>query len=250
MTTPPDLSQIRRLAYDQTPGAAPGIVFLGGFNSTKDGTKALHLERWAQKSGRACLRFDYSGHGASQGQFQDGTISSWTEDAAAIIKGLTTGPQVVVGSSMGGWIACLLARRMPERFAGLVTIAAAPDFTEDRYWAGFDTDTRATLDREGFVNVDSPYDDQPYIVTRDLIEDGRNNLIFSNPLSLPFPTRILHGTADEAIPVSTADRLFAHATGPDIRLLMVKGADHRFSSPECLDIITSAIDEIAPLTPG
>lgn len=247
MASDKHVAEIRRLAYDQTPGKGPGIVFLGGFNSTKDGTKAQHLENWARQTGRACLRFDYSGHGASQGDFRDGTISGWTEDAAQIIEGLTEGPQVVVGSSMGGWIACLLARRMPERFAGLVTIAAAPDFTEDRYWAGFDEAERARLDTEGFVEVDSPYDDAPYIITKKLIEDGRQNRILTEPLRLPFPTRILHGTADEAVPVVTAKRFFEHATGPDIRLLLVKGADHRFSTPDCLDIITDAIDEIAPL---
>lgn len=247
MSNDPSLSQIRRLAYDQTPGNAPGIVFLSGFNSTKEGTKAVHLENWARRTGRACLRFDYSGHGASQGAFRDGTISDWTEDAAQIIEALTRGPQIIVGSSMGGWIACLLTRRMPERFAGLVTIAAAPDFTEDRYWAGFNGADRARLEAQGYIEVDSPYDEAPYIITKALIEDGRKNTVLTRPLSLPFPTRILHGTADEAVPVETAERLFEHATGPDIRLLLVKGADHRFSTPDCLDIITDAIEEIAPL---
>ncbi len=247
MGTDTESSEIRRLAYDQTPGNGPGVVFLGGFNSTKDGTKAQYLETWARHSGRAYLRFDYSGHGESQGDFRDGTISGWTEDAAHIIEGLTEGPQVIVGSSMGGWIACLLARRMPERFAGLVTIAAAPDFTEDNYWAGFDAATRAELDAQGFVEVESPYDDAPYVITKKLIEDGRQNLVLTEPLRLPFPARILHGTADKAIPVATAKRFFEHATGRDIRMLLVKGADHRFSTPECLTIITDAIDEIAPI---
>ncbi len=247
MPNDPSLAEIRRLAYDRTPGVNPGIVFLSGFNSTKEGTKAVYLEEWARKTGRACLRFDYSGHGVSQGDFRDGTISAWAEDAAQIIQGLTQGPQVIVGSSMGGWIACLLAQRMPERFAGLVTIAAAPDFTEERYWSSFDDDARAKLDTDGFVEVETPYDDKPYVITKSLIEDGRQNTVLTKPLSLPFPTRILHGTADEAVPVATAERLFKHAKGPDIRLLLVKGADHRFSSPECLDIITDAIDEIAPI---
>ncbi len=247
MASDANISEIRRLAYDQTPGEGPGIVFLGGFNSTKEGTKAQHLEAWARRTGRACLRFDYSGHGASQGDFRDGTISAWVQDAAQIIEALTKGRQVIVGSSMGGWIACLLARRMPQKFAGLVTIAAAPDFTENRYWADFSDDLKWKLERDGFVEVESPYDEAPYIITKKLIEDGRKNLVLNEPLSLPFPTRILHGTSDKAIPVSTAEQLFSHATGPDIRLLLVKGADHRFSAPDCLDIITNAIDEIAPL---
>ncbi len=239
-------SETRRLAYDQTAGSSPGIVFLSGFNSTKDGTKATALEAWAKARGRAYLRFDYSGHGASSGRFEDGTMSRWTEDAAAIIEGLTEGPQVIVGSSMGGWIACLLAKRIPQRLAGLVTIAAAPDFTEDRYWAGFDAAERKALDRDGVVLVESEYDDEPYKITRALIEDGRTQRVLTEPLRLPCPTRILHGSADAAIPVETAFRLFNHAEAEDMRLTVVKGADHRFSSPACLALIKRAIEEVSP----
>ncbi|MEM7719636.1 MAG: alpha/beta hydrolase [Pseudomonadota bacterium] len=236
--------ETHRLAYDQSPGHGPGVVFLSGFNSNKDGTKALHLEAWAQKQDRAFLRFDYSGHGASSGRFEDGTITTWTRDAATIISGVTDGPQVLVGSSMGGWIACLLARQHPEQIAGIVTIAGAPDFTEDRYWAGFDTATRAALASEGAVDVQSPYDAQPYRITRDLIEDGRRNLIFSDPLSISCPMRILHGTEDDAIPVETALRLFNHVKGRDVQVTLVKGADHRFSTPPCLDLIEAAIEDV------
>lgn len=236
--------ETHRLAYDQSPGQGPGIVFLSGFNSSKEGTKARYLENWAQEKGRAFLRFDYSGHGASSGRFEDGTITTWTRDAAAIIDGVTEGPQILVGSSMGGWIACLLARRSPDRCAGIVTIAAAPDFTEDRYWSGFDNAMRITLKTKGFVEVQSPYDEHPYKVTSGLIEDGRRNLIFSEPLSVPCPMRILHGTEDEAIPVETAQRLFDHVNGDDIRATFVKGADHRFSSLACLELIAAAIDDV------
>ncbi len=239
-------SEMRRLAYDQTAGAGPGVVFLSGLNSTKDGTKALYLEDWAKRQGRAFLRFDYSGHGGSSGRFEDGTISRWTADAEAIIDGLTKGPQVLVGSSMGGWLALLLARRRKARIFGLVTIAAAPDFTEDRYWAGFDEPVRNRLETDGFVRLDSQYDDEPYTITKSLIEDGRENLVLRSPLNLPFPVRFLHGTMDEAIPTETAERLFAHATGADIRLTLVKGADHRFSTPRCLTLISETIDSIAP----
>ena len=239
-----DPAGARRLAYDQTSGRGPGIVFLGGFNSSKDGTKARHLEGWAKALGRPFLRFDYSGHGSSNGDVRDGSVGAWAEDAKAIIDGLTTGPQVLVGSSMGGWIACLLARSMPRRIAGLVLIAPAPDFTEERYWSGFNDATRSRLMQDGAVEVDSPYDENPYVITRQLIEDGRQNLIFPQSLTLPWPTRILHGTEDAAIPVETAQRLFDHANGPDIRLTLVKGADHRFSTPDCLDLLTQTVDEV------
>lgn len=239
-------SETRRLAYDQTVGRGPGIVFLSGFNSSKDGTKATFLEKWARDQGRAFLRFDYSGHGASAGRFEDGSIGQWCEDAASIIAGLTEGPQILVGSSMGGWIACLLMRQMPERFAGLVTIAAAPDFTEDRYWAGFDVETRVKLQREGSVQVQSPYDEAPYVITRKLIEEGRDHLVLTKPLHFPCAARLLHGTEDAAIPVSTAQRLFEHSTGEDLRLTLVKGADHRFSTPACLDLIVRTIEGVSP----
>lgn len=240
-------SETRRLAYDQTTGKGPGVVFLSGLNSSKNGTKATYLEDWARRQGRAFLRFDYSGHGASAGRFEDGTIGQWCEDAASIIDALTTGPQVLVGSSMGGWIACLLMRRMAKRFAGLVTIAAAPDFTEDRYWAGFDPETRERLEREGAVQVESPYEEAPYTITRQLIEDGRRHRVLTEPLHFPCPARLLHGTADAAIPVATGQRLFNHATGEDIRLILVKDADHRFSTPACLELIAKTIEDIAPV---
>ena len=237
-------SEIRRLAYDQTPGQGPGIVFLGGFHSDKSGTKARHLEDWAKGVGRAYLRFDYSGHGDSSGEFENGTIGIWAEDAVAIIEALTEGPQVLVGSSMGGWIALLIASQMPQRVAGLVTIAAAPDFTEQKYWKGLTDDQREVLERDGRLEIPSEYDDGPYVITQALVEDGRHHLVFSDPLVLPMPTRFLHGTADTAIDQATALRLFDHADGGDIRLTMVKGADHRFSTPECLDLITDAILQV------
>ena len=234
----------RRLAYSQIEGAGPGVVFLGGFRSDKEGTKALDLEQWAQDSGRAFLRFDYSGHGGSSGDFLEGTIGDWAEDAAAIVNVLTEGPQVLVGSSMGGWISLLLARRMPERIAGLVTIAAAPDFTEDGYWTEFDDDQKSTLEAEGQIALPSDYSDEPYIITRRLIEDGRRNLVLRDPLPLPFPVRFLQGTADEAVSTSAALRLLEHADGPDMRLTLVKGADHRFSDPTCLALIRHAVEEM------
>lgn len=248
MTAPQMLRtpQGRSIAHHRTPGRGPGVVFLGGFRSDMTGTKAVHLQAWAQAAGRAFLRFDYSGHGASSGDFLDGAIGDWAEDAAAAIAALTEGPQVLVGSSMGGWISLLLARAMPERVAGLVGIAAAPDFTEDSMWAGFSDAQRAELLRDGRLALPSDYSPDPYIITRRLIEDGRSRLVLRSPLPLPFPVRLLQGTADVDVPPAVALRLLDHAQGPDIRLTLVKGADHRFSSPACLNLITTAIEEISP----
>lgn len=240
LTTP----EGRRIAYDRTEGTGPGIVFLGGFKSDKEGSKALALERWAKAQGRAFLRFDYSGHGSSSGDFTDGSIGDWFEDARAAILGLTDGPQVLVGSSMGGWISLLMARAHPEKICGLVTIAAAPDFTEDSMWAGFTDDQRRCLAEHGRIELPSGYSGEPYIITRRLIEDGRTRLVLRSPLDLPFPVRFLQGTADADVPVAVALMLMDHVTGPDIRLTLVKGADHRFSTPECLRLIEATVRKV------
>ena len=237
--------QGRELAYRKTEGTGPGLVFLGGFRSDMEGTKAVFLEDWARSKGRAFLRFDYSGHGASSGAFLDGSIGDWFEDALDAISSLTNGPQILIGSSMGGWIALLLAKAMPNRIAGLVGIAAAPDFTEDSMWASFSAAQKAEMERSGQVVLPSDYSDEPYIITRRLIEDGRDRLVLRAPLNLPFPTRLLQGTSDDDVPVSVATRLLDHAFGPDIRLLLVKGVDHRFSSPQCLAMIVAAAEEIS-----
>lgn len=238
-----DTPQGRRIAHDRTPGTSPGVVFLGGFRSDKEGTKAVHLEAWAKARGRAFLRFDYSGHGASSGAFEEGAMSDWAEDAAAAILALTEGPQVLVGSSMGGWIGCLFARAYPERVAGLLGIAAAPDFTEDSFWAGFSQADRARLMAEGHIEVPSDYD-EPYRVTRRLIEDGRRNLVLRSPLTMPFPVRLLQGTEDEAVERGVALALLDHIASPDLRLTFLKGADHRFSSPGCLALIEATLDDL------
>lgn len=241
LTTP----QGRRIAYVRTDGFGPGIVFLGGFRSDMTGTKAVFLQDWAQAQGRAFLRFDYSGHGVSSGDFLDGAIGDWFEDALAVLTQLTEGPQVLVGSSMGGWIALQLARAVPERVAGLVGIAAAPDFTEDSMWAGFSDDQRRDLMEKGRVDLPSDYSPDPYVITRRLIEEGRNRLVLHSPLALPFPVRLLQGTADTDVPPAVALRLLDHATGPDIRLTLVKGADHRFSTADCLAMIAEAVAEVS-----
>ena len=234
----------RRIAYHRTEGQGPGVVFLGGFRSDMEGTKALALEAWARARGQAFLRFDYSGHGQSSGAFEDGAIGDWLADAMAAITALTEGPQVLVGSSMGGWLALLCTRLLGARVAGLVTIAAAPDFTEDGMWEGFDDAQRAKLLREGRVALPSDYSDEPYIVTMRLIEEGRDWLVLRSPLLLPVPVRMLQGTADADVPVSVALRLLDHAEGPDLRLTLVKGADHRFSTPDCLRLVEAAAGEV------
>ncbi len=234
----------RRIAYHQSPGAGPGLVFLGGFRSDMEGTKALALEAFAKARGQAFLRFDYSGHGQSSGDFLDGSIGDWFEDAAAAITALTTGPLVLIGSSMGGWMALLCARAMPERVAGMVTIAAAPDFTEDGMWAAFTDAQRGELLEKGQIALPSEYSDQPYVVTRRLIDEGRTRLVLRTPLSLPMPVRFLQGTDDRDVPVSVALQLIEHASGPDMRLTLVKDADHRFSTPECLKLIETAVAEV------
>jgi len=209
-----DTPQGRKIAYHKTDGSGPGVVFLGGFVSDMEGTKAIHLEDWAQANDHQFIRFDYSGHGQSSGAFKEGCIGDWADDAAAVITALTNGPQILIGSSMGGWISLLMAKRMPERLAGLIGIAAAPDFTEG------------------------------YLITKKLIENGRTQLVLRTPLSLPCPTRLLHGTDDADVAMSVPLKIIAHATGPDVRLTLVKGVDHRFSGPDELGMITDAVEEI------
>ncbi|MEM9582417.1 MAG: alpha/beta hydrolase [Pseudomonadota bacterium] len=238
--------QGRSIAYHRTEGAGPGLVFLGGFKSDMDGTKAIHLEAWAKAEGRAFLRFDYSGHGQSSEAFTDGCIGDWAEDAFQAVSLLTDGPQILVGSSMGGWISLLLSRRMPEKIAALVTIAAAPDFTEDSMWGGFDDAQKAELAR-GQVALPSDYG-EPYIITKKLIEDGRHNLVLREPLSLPFPVRMLQGTADADVDMSVALRLIEHANGDDMRLVILKDGDHRFSDPVALKLIEDAIRNVIEVT--
>ena len=233
----------RLLAYHQTTGIGSGVIFLGGYRSDMGGTKAVALEAWAKARGRAFLRFDYGGHGGSGGDFTELGIADWFDDARAALN-LTQGPQVLVGSSMGGWLALLLARACPERIAGLIGIAAAPDFTEDSLLPSLTVVERAAMDRVGLIERPSGYSDGPYIFTQRLIDQGRANLVLRAPLALPFPTRFLQGTADTDVPVAVAQQLFDHASGPDIRLTLVKGADHRFSTPDCLALIESSLDEI------
>ena len=224
------------LAYRRQPGAGPGVVFLGGFHSDMTGTKAEFLADWCARRGRAFLRFDYSGHGASGGRFEEGTISRWTADAEAALVALTEGPQVLVGSSMGGWIALLLTLRHPARTAAMVGIAAAPDFTEDLMWAQMPPEVRAAIERDGLWCRPSEYG-APYPITRALIEDGRRNLLLGAPIGLRCPVRLLQGQADADVPWQHALRLAERLDGTDVQVTLVKGGDHRLSGPSDLALL-------------
>ncbi len=230
-----------RLAWRRIPGRGTGVVFLSGFNSDMTGTKAEFLAGWCEARGTPFLRFDYSGHGASGGRFIDGTIGRWAEDAACVIDALAPGPQVLVGSSMGGWIALLLARRRAPR--ALVGIAPAPDFTEDLMWAEFPPEVREAIERDGVWQRPSDYG-APYPITRALIEDGRRHLLLRGPLPIEVPLRILQGQRDPDVPWQHALRIAEAVTGADVRIHLVKDGDHRLSRPEDLALLG---ETLAPL---
>lgn len=242
------------LAYHATPAAdpgdgRPGLVFCGGFASDMTGTKATALEAYARDRGLAFVRFDYLGHGASSGAFADGTIGRWAEDAVAVLDEVAEGPQVLIGSSMGGWIMLLAALARPEHIAGLVGIAPAPDFTEDLMWARYDAEVRATLERDGVYREPSAYDEEPYTITHQLIEDGRTHLLLRGPIPLACPVRILHGMRDEAVPWQTALRLAERIVSRDVEVTLVKDGDHRLSEPDDLarlfDTVTRLLERLA-----
>ena len=225
------------LAWRRRAGRGPGVVFLGGFNSDMTGTKAEDLSAYCAAEGRAFLRFDYSGHGASGGRFEDGTIGRWAEDAASALDRLTEGPQVLVGSSMGGWIALLLALRRPERVAALVGVAAAPDFTA-RIIEALPADAREAIAREGVWRRPSAYGD-PYPITRALLEDGERHMLLRNgrPLPISAPVRLLHGQRDPDVPWELSLRVAEAVAGDDVRVVLVKDGDHRLSRPADLALL-------------
>ncbi len=233
------------IAYATTPGRAPTVVFLGGFRSDMTGTKAVALEAWAEKRGQAFLRFDYLGHGQSSGKFEDGTIGRWLDDSLAAIDRLTTGKLVLVGSSMGGWLALLAARARPERLAGLVLIAAAPDFTERMLLKGLSPEDRATLQRDGRLERPSQYSPEPSVFTWKLIEEGRNHLLLDTPLSLPCPVRLLHGQSDPDVPWEYSLQIAQHLDAPEVVTTFVKGGDHRLSTPADIARLIATVSELA-----
>jgi pimeloyl-ACP methyl ester carboxylesterase len=237
-----------RIAYHRIPArraGRPGLMFLGGFMSDMTGTKATALQAYAVERGQAFLRFDYRGHGASSGRFEEGTIGAWAADAIQAFDALSEGPQILVGSSMGGWIALLLALARPERVAGLVGIAAAPDFT-DSMWESFSEEARQAITNEGRWAVASDYSEEPYIITRELIEDGHAQRLLDRPVELACPVRLLQGTADTDVPWRTAIRIMERLTSSDVEVILVKDGDHRLSSETDLARLFAVLDRLAP----
>ncbi len=229
------------IAWRRRRGKGPGVVFLGGYASDMTGTKASFLDAWCATRGWAYLRFDYTGHGASAGRFEDGTIGTWAEDALAAIDGLSEGPQLLVGSSMGGWIMLEVALARPDRVAALVGIAAAPDFTEDLLWARWDEATRARLFDEGRVVEPSADDPAGLVFTRSLIEDGRRRLRLRGEIPFTGPVRLLHGQNDAAVPWQTSLRLAACLASTDVQVSLIKDGDHRLSRPADLALLASTL---------
>jgi pimeloyl-ACP methyl ester carboxylesterase len=225
-----------RIAYRKREGCGPGIVWLGGFKSEMTGTKAEALDAWAESERRAYVRFDYFGHGASSGNFRDGTITRWRDDSLTVLDRLTKGPQILVGSSMGGWMALLAALARPERVAGLLLIAPAPDFTEALLWNSFDADVKRQIMEQGEWLRPSQYDPKPYPITRTLIEDGRKHLLLGEPLALTCPVRIVQGMTDPDVPWRHAMKLVG-VLGPDTEITLVKAGDHRLSKPHEIALI-------------
>jgi pimeloyl-ACP methyl ester carboxylesterase len=243
-------SAARSIAVRARAGRPPGLFWLGGFNSDMKGTKALALDAWAAEQGRACVRFDYSGHGESGGKFIDGTIGRWLEESLAVFERFCAGPQVVIGSSMGGWMALLLAREIAKRAgrasaAGLVLIAPAPDFTEELMWKGFSLQIRQEIETKGVWLRPSQYGDgTPYPITRNLIEEGRNHLLLGGSIEVGCPVRILQGAKDPDVPWQHAFALVHRLPADDVVLTMIQDGDHRLSRPQDIARIIAAVAEI------
>lgn len=235
----PDGEQV---AYHRIAGRGPGLMWLGGFNSDMTGTKAQAVETFAARQGRASVRFDYFGHGVSSGAFRDGTISRWRDDALAVLDRLTDGKQVLIGSSMGGWITTLVAAARPERIAAIVLIAPAPDLTEELMWKRMPPEIRDEVMNKGSWFY-QPEDAEGYPITRRLIEDGRQNLVLGRTVTLDGPVRILHGTDDNDVPWQHGARLLDVFEG-DVTFTLVKGAGHRLSSEANLHLIERTLETV------
>ncbi len=219
-----------RIAYDRHRGRGPGVVWLGGFKSDRTGTKSQALDAWAREQGRAFVTFDYFGHGASDGDFRDGTMTRWLADSLEILDRLTEGPQILVGSSMGGWLAVLTALARPDRVAGLLLIAPATDFTQELLWKSYPDAVRRRIEEDGEYLWPSLYDAEPYPITRTLIADGRGHLLLGGPIAIACPVRIVQGMADPDVPWEHAMRL-VNALGPDTEITLLKSGEHRLSRP-------------------
>lgn len=234
----------KQIAWRGREGEGPGVVFLGGFASDMLGTKAEFLDDWCADRSRAYLRLDYSGHGESSGEFIDGCIGEWAADAIAAVDQLTKGPQIIVGSSMGGWIGLLLARALPDRVAGFVGIAAAPDFTEDLMWADFDQSIRDQIINDGVYWEPSEYSDEPTPITRKLIEDGRDQLVLRSPLQINGPVRLIQGMQDPEVPWQHALKIAEHLDCGDVDVILRKSSDHRLSEPDDLAVLSGVLEAL------
>jgi pimeloyl-ACP methyl ester carboxylesterase len=241
----------RRIAVREQPGTAPGLFWLSGYKSDMKGTKAEALAHWAGATGRACIRFDYSGHGESGGVFTEGTIGRWLADALAVFDAYGRGRQILVGSSMGGWLALLLVRALRQRnqaatasVAGLVLVAPAVDFTEELMWKRFTPAIRSELEQTGVWRRPSEYSAEPYLVTRQLIEEGRGHLLLGGMIETGCPVRILQGVEDPDVPWRHAVELVSRLASDDVVLTLVKDGDHRLSRPEDLDRLIHAVAEL------
>ncbi len=211
--------------------------------SDMTGGKALALEAFCRRRGQAFVRFDYAGHGQSSGKFEDGTIGDWTADALAVLDGLTSGPQVIVGSSMGGWIALNLALARPHRVAALVGVAAAPDFTEDLMWHEFPPEAQMLLETDGVIYEPSDYSDKPYPITMKLIQEGRDHLLLRGDIAFDRPVRLLHGMLDTDVPWKRSLLLAEKLQSQDVRVILVKDGDHRLSRDQDLELLTNTVNE-------
>ena len=222
----------------------PTIVFFAGHGSDMNGTKAIAVDEWAHENDFGIIRFDYFGHGQSSGKYLDGTISIWRKDCLAVIDNLVTGPIIIVGSSLGGWLMMLAAQDRMDRIAGLIGIAAAPDFTDDLIWDELSNDQKEQMQKEGEIALPNPYAPEDVIYPYELILDGRKNFVLKERQEAPFPVRLLHGMQDEEVPPATAEKLASNLDGDDIHVVLVEDAGHRFSTPEQIDILLSTLGEM------
>jgi pimeloyl-ACP methyl ester carboxylesterase len=240
---------VRRIAVRVRQGAVPGLFWLGGFKSDMRGTKAEALDQWARDHGRAMTRFDYSGHGESGGNFTDGTIGRWLEESLAVFDACCRGAQIVIGSSMGGWLALLLARELARRaladpsMASLVLVAPAVDFTEELMWKRFPPEVKREIEEQGVWARPSQYSNEPYLITRGLIEEGRTHLLLDDMIETGCPVRILQGVQDPDVPWQHAVELTSRFARDDVVLTLVKDGDHRLSRPEDIERLIAAVAE-------
>ena len=232
------------LAYHRSPGKAPGVIFLGGFTSDMSGIKAITLEQWCRGRGQAFIRFDYSGHGASTGQFAEGTIGGWAEEAITVLDQLSEGPQLFVGSSMGAWIMLLTALARPERVVGLLGLACAADFTEYLLWERLDDQLRDRLRRERVISLPSPYG-EPYIIALNLIEESRRHHLLKRPeLPIHCPVRLIHGMSDADVPWQISLQVAEKLSSPDVRVILIKDGEHTLSREADLRLLTRTLGEL------